>query len=442
METNNPNAIRFNENKVAYVNWLQKLQRRYNKQRLLLSLSILGFVVTSFTCTVYFSQTGKEKSFTDRIHSLGRHFKPTNSSSIMRLANMFLLILSTRFALKTIFPTLHNLSWNKNPHQTISKEVFDALTFKNLPENPADMTPYSALDRKTLEEQTALLDFSSLSKKQQKTILQGIIDTCAEHPAAAKLFRYKILPTGIKKGKINNKFAAVYRITGGNSEIVGNYTDFSQMHTFLHEYAHTTQTVNGFRTIDKTFDPVTKFLGEAQANAYEHILNKSAGNNSETYDKITNDCVKDIKRLIYQKKITLPSLTQQSERERFILGLAQDQLIGKLMGLFIALPDDILKLQKKYGLKDEAIMETGFFDILVFQNNYNAEEAYKCIQQYPEIADQFLEGYSRMHNYPIRFSNAKTAPNVFENRRVIMHKINTKQPISVQRNKSGRVRYF
>ncbi len=81
------------------------------------------------------------------------------------------------------------MRWNKHPHQTISKTVFDGLVFKNVPENPADVAPYSAIDRATLEEKTMFLDFSAFTKKQQQTILQSVIDTCVENLAVAKLFR-------------------------------------------------------------------------------------------------------------------------------------------------------------------------------------------------------------------------------------------------------------
>ncbi len=136
----------------------------------------------------YLTQTGEEKNFDDRIQSLVNSIKPVKTSGVMG----FLITIATLDAITRIFrgvsATIGDMRWNKHPHQTVFKSVFDRLVFKNVPENPADIMPYSVIDRATLEEKTMLLDFSAFTKKQQQIILQRIIDTCVENPAVAKLF--------------------------------------------------------------------------------------------------------------------------------------------------------------------------------------------------------------------------------------------------------------
>ncbi len=316
---------------------------------------------------------------------------------------------------------------NQTGKQSVSKEVFDKLVFKNVSTNKKNTTNYSALDRKTLEEKTKILNFSYLTPEEQQTLLQKIIDICDESPALAKLFRMEIFPTTIVKTKNKSDTLCFYGTS--NKGFVIGYTDDNifNIDLFMHEYAHAMQDNKGFYTSFKNTGPIeyiSQIFMEAQAYAYD-IICLPHSTNSMMRDYFYLQTVREIKKKAYNNEIKLPSshLTDD-EKKRYIWGITQEQTIGKIMELFLSLPCDVEKRIAKNQLTpyfDEKTKNYALKCIHSFHLGYETDRAFRAMKNYPNTTQQLLTAYSNMMGYNIELSDPQNAAEEFRKMRRTQH---------------------
>ncbi len=311
---------------------------------------------------------------------------------------------------------------HKKSKHSVSMKVFDMLDFKGASQDDNQTTPYSLLDRKTLEEKTKLLDMSELTQQQQREMLQMIIDTCEAHPAIAKMFREEIFPTRICVDALSetDTWAICCRSENETTVIQGQFEDLLMPDNFMHEYLHVVQDTKGLFLDD--FEKITDladFIAEANAKAIT-ILCQINTFEPLCVNTMFHRSMADIRQDYAQGKIEIPDSFDAGMKKRILKGRAEEKTIGRLMEMLLSFPYHYRTLYHKacrpqfpdIWENNEAVTY-----IEKFHSDYGMKKALNIKNIYPNVYAHLLNDYSEKLSYKIepintsdrlRYENEKT----------------------------------
>ncbi len=301
---------------------------------------------------------------------------------------------------------LNKIKWNKNGGQTVSKDIFDALTFYREDSKNNTSSPYNTFTRIEFEKTIKQLDLSELKPNKQQELLQMILDTCDKHPAMARLFRQTIFPTRIHLKKPDNVNDAANYIPFDDTPIIeGEFKNLSKSKTFMHEYLHATQDRAGLQLYNHlVFIPMSRLISEAEATATSFLC--QTDENDPMYMRFFYDCaLKETQNKYRARKLKTPANLSADNIKRYISGVAEEKAIGRMMEILLSPPEQFKTLFKKIPNAPEPSSEAcDYFQsvITLFQNAYHANEAAQLMQSHPDITTMLLNAYSQKLHYAIQ----------------------------------------
>ncbi len=336
---------------------------------------------------------------------------PTQLLTIVSLGSIAVISQLWRYGKMKPFDVithLKKLKWIESGKKTVSKDVFDALSFKTANRTEYPATKYSQLSRPELEKLIQYIDLSDFDKNKQQAFLQMIIDTCDKHPAMAHLFRQPIYPLKLEQqslGEGNETSVAVYNTNPNGRFIQGEWSNLLLPENFMHEFAHATQHRDGLRLKNnRLLRQMTRLILETHSTAISHLCEMDELDPLLTVT-ICKQSQKEVSEEYNTGKIQLPDNLDTTEISRCLDGVAEDKTIGRIMEIFLSEPKYIGAVYDKMSLGQEV---APYLDnhttpyVSCFQNTVAEEQAYQLIQKNPNLTQQFLNVFSQKTGYTVQ----------------------------------------
>ncbi len=189
-------------------------------------------------------------------------------------------------------------------------------------------------------------------------------------------------------------------------QIEGPYESLTNPSIFLHEYAHGVQLRNIFNPEHEEL--IASLFREAQSYAYSHLCSPRSKEKDPMWrNHLMKKYLQKVRSDIVRNVIHLPLIETTNEQRRFIIGLAQDRVIGAIIEMYMSTPNNISNIFKKQGICNADQIENSQAEIDRFQKDYEASKVFASMKRVPYVAHQYVEIYSQIHGYEIKMQIPK-----------------------------------